>query len=165
VVTFGLSPDGRTGFADVARRREAAYAVSRARLAGYEAALAEAGIDWGAVPVYETAASGRAEGLAAAERLLGDPPPTAILATSDALALGVLETAPPGVSVAGFDDTPQAAAAGLTTVRQDHAAKGRLAGELLLWALHGERPGPPPPLPHELVVRATTGPARAAGSA
>jgi DNA-binding LacI/PurR family transcriptional regulator len=67
--------------------------------------------------------------------------------------------------VAGFDDTPQAAAAGLTTVRQDHAAKGRLAGELLLRALHGERPGSPPPLPHELVVRATTGPARAAGSA
>ena len=165
VVTFGLAPDGRAGFADVARRREAAYAVSRARLAGYEAALVEAGIDWAAVPVYETAGSGRAEGRAAAERLLGSPPPTAILATSDALALGVLAAAPPGVSVAGFDDIPQAADAGLTTVRQDHAAKGRLAGELLLRALHGERPASPPPLPHELVVRASTGPARAAGSA
>ena len=163
VVTFGLSPDGRTGLADVARRREAAYAVSRARLAGYEAALSEAGIDWAAVPVYETGGSGLAEGRAAAERLPGGP--TAILATSDALALGVLDAVPPGVSVAGFDDIPQAAAAGLTTVRQDHAAKGRLAGELLLRALAGERPASPPPLAHELVVRATSGPARAAGSA
>jgi DNA-binding LacI/PurR family transcriptional regulator len=166
VVTFGLAPDGRTGFADLARRRTAAYAVSRARLAGYEAALAEAGVDWAGVPVYETPGSAPAAGREAAERLFAaDPPPTAILATSDALALGVLETTPPGVSVAGFDDIPEAAAAGLTTVRQDHAAKGRLAGELLLRALRGERPPSPPPLPHELVVRATTGPARGAGSA
>jgi DNA-binding LacI/PurR family transcriptional regulator len=164
ILTFGLAPDGRTGFVDVTRRREAAYAVSRARLAGYRDALAQAGIDWAAVPVYETAGSGRAEGRAAAERLLGAAP-TAILATSDALALGVLDAVGPGVSVAGFDDIPQAEAAGLTTVRQDHAAKGRLAGELLLRALHGERPSSPPPLPHELVVRASTGPARAAGSA
>jgi len=164
VVSFGLAPGGRTGLADLERRDEAAYAVSRARLAGYADALAEAGVDWADVPVYETAASARAEGRAAAERLLAGAP-TAILAASDALALGVLDAVPPGVSVAGFDDIPQAAAAGLTTVRQDHGAKGRLAGELLLRALAGERPASPPPLAHELVVRATTGPARAAGSA
>jgi DNA-binding LacI/PurR family transcriptional regulator len=164
VVTFGLAPDGRTGFAGLARRRSAAYAVSRARLAGYEAALAEAGVDWAGVPVYESGGSSRAAGRAAAERLR-EHAPTAILATSDALALGVLEAVPAGVSVAGFDDVPQAAAAGLTTVRQDHAAKGRLAGELLLRALAGEAPASPPPLPHELVVRASTGPAPSAGSA
>jgi DNA-binding LacI/PurR family transcriptional regulator len=163
VVTFGMSPDERIGFADVERRRHAAYAVSRARLAGYEAALTEAGVDWAAVPVYETAGSSRAEGRAAAERLLGAEP-TAIVATSDALALGVLDAAT-DVSVAGFDDIPEAAAAGLTTVRQDHGAKGRLAGELLLRALKGERPPSPPPLAHALVVRVSTGPARGAGSA
>jgi DNA-binding LacI/PurR family transcriptional regulator len=171
VVTFGLAADDRTGLADLARRRVAAYAVSRARLAGYEAALTAAGIDWADVPVYETGGSTPADGRAAAERVLGaEPPPTAILASSDALALGVLHAAPPGLSVAGFDDIPEAARAGLTTIHQDHAAKGRLAGELLLRALNGERPASPPPLPHALVVRASTGPpvsgrARGGGSA
>jgi DNA-binding LacI/PurR family transcriptional regulator len=164
VVTFGLAPDGRTGPADLARRRAASYEVSRARLAGYAAALTAAGVDWAGVPVYECAGSSRADGRAAAERLRPHAP-TAILATSDALALGVLEAIPAGVSVAGFDDIPQAAAAGLTTVRQDHAAKGRIAGELLLRALDGEPPASPPPLAHTLVVRATTGPAPGAGSA
>jgi DNA-binding LacI/PurR family transcriptional regulator len=161
VVTFGLAPDGRTGPADLARRRTAAYAVSRARLAGYERALTEAGIEWAGVPVHECAGSSRAAGRAAAARLAGA---TAVLATSDALALGVLDAAP-HLSVAGFDDIPQAAAAGLTTVHQDHAAKGRRAGELLLRALEGARPASPPPLPHALVVRTSTGPVPAAGSA
>ncbi len=162
VVAFGLSPDGRTGPADLARRRTAAYAVSRARLAGYADALTQAGIDWAGVPVYECAGSSRAAGRAAAGRLL-DATPTAILATSDALALGVLDAAP-HLSVAGFDDIPQAAAAGLTTVRQDHATKGRRAGELLLQALRGHTPVSPPPLPHALVVRGSTGPPPGAGS-
>jgi DNA-binding LacI/PurR family transcriptional regulator len=164
VVTFGLAPDGRTGLAGLTRRRTAAYAVSRARLAGYEAALTAAGADWDGVPVYECGGSSRAAGRAAAQRLRGRAP-TAILATSDALALGVLDAVGAEVSVAGFDDIPQAAAAGLTTVRQDHAAKGRLAGELLLRALRGESAASPPPLPHELVVRTSTGPLRGAGSA
>jgi DNA-binding LacI/PurR family transcriptional regulator len=164
VVTFGLAPDGRTGPADVARRRAAPYEVSRARLAGYEVALTAAGVDWPSVPVYECAGSSRAAGRAAARHLLAHAP-TAVLATSDALALGVLDAVPAEVSVAGFDDIPQAAAAGLTTVRQDHAAKGRRAGELLLRALRGEPVASPPPLPHELVVRTSTGPVPGAGSA
>jgi DNA-binding LacI/PurR family transcriptional regulator len=164
VVTFGLAPDGRTGLAGLARRRAAPYEVSRARLAGYEAALTAAGVDWAGVPVYECAGSSRAAGRAAAEQLL-EHAPTAILATSDALALGVLDAVAPGISVAGFDDIPQAAAARLTTVRQDHAAKGRLAGELLLRGLRGEPVASPPPLPHELVVRTSTGPVPGAGSA
>ena len=49
---------------------------------------------------------------------------TAVLATSDVLALGVLDAAP-DLAVVGFDDIPEAAAAGLTTIRQDHHAKGR----------------------------------------
>ena len=38
----------------------------------------------------------------------------------------------PPVSVTGFDDVPEAAAAGLTTVRQPAEEKGRIAAELLL---------------------------------
>jgi DNA-binding LacI/PurR family transcriptional regulator len=166
VVSFALAPDGRTGPAELSRRTEAPYAVSRARLAGYAAALDEAGIEWAQVPVHECPGSIRAAGRAAAERLLaGDRRPTAILATSDVLALGVLDAAaerglgvPADLSVVGFDDVPAAADAGLTTIRQDHHAKGRVAGELLLAALRDEPAVAPPPLPHELTVRGSAAP-------
>lgn len=166
VVSFALAPDGRTGPADLARRRNAVYAVSRARLAGYAGALGEAGIEWAGVPVHECAGSIRAAGRRAAARLLAaDPPPTAVLATSDVLALGVLDAAraagmrvPADLSVVGFDDVPAAADARLTTVHQDHHAKGRLAGELLLAALRDQPVAAPPTLPHELVVRDSTAP-------
>jgi DNA-binding LacI/PurR family transcriptional regulator len=109
---------GLPGPADLARRASASYAVSRACLDGYAAALARAGIDWAQVTVHECGGSFRPAGRAATAGLLAAPdPPTAILATSDVLALGVLDAA---------------ADAGLTTIRQDHHAKGRLAGELLL---------------------------------
>jgi DNA-binding LacI/PurR family transcriptional regulator len=142
VVTFGLAPDARTGPADQARRRQARYAVSRARLAGYEQALAAAGIG---APVFECAGSDRAEARTVAAELDA----TAILAMSDVLALGVLDVRPE-LAVVGFDDIPEAAAAGLTTIHQDHHAKGRAAGELLLGG-HASRT-----LPYELVVRAST---------
>jgi len=166
VVSFGLAPDGRTGPADLDRRRNALYAVSRARLAGYAGALREAGIEWADVPVHECPGSIRDAGRGAADRLLATGrPPTAILATSDVLALGVLDAAgarglrvPADLSVVGFDDVPAAAEAGLTTIRQDHRAKGRVAGRLLLAALRDEPAASPPPLPHELVVRGSTGP-------
>ena len=165
VVAFGLDHDDRTGHADLARRRESPYAVSRGRLAGYGAALEDAGIAWADVPVLECEGSVRAAGREAAERLLAAAdPPTAILATSDVLALGVLDAAeamrisvPRELSVVGFDDVPAAATAGLTTIRQDHHAKGRTAAELLLATLRGEHPQRPAPLPHTLVVRASSG--------
>ena len=166
VVSFGLAPDDVTGPADPARRSDSVYAVSRARLDGYAAALTETGIDWAAVPVLECAGSVRAGGRDAASRLLAaDAPPTAILATSDVLALGVLDAAaaagvrvPDDLSLVGFDDVPAAADARLTTIRQDHHAKGRLAGELLLAAMRGDRVVPPSPLAHELIVRGSTAP-------
>jgi DNA-binding LacI/PurR family transcriptional regulator len=89
--------------------------------------------------------------------------PTAVLAVSDILALGVLDALgqrglTPGrdVSVVGFDDIPAAADAGLTTVRQPVFEKGRLAGQLLLEP--EAAPGTGIVLPTELVVRASTGP-------
>jgi DNA-binding LacI/PurR family transcriptional regulator len=93
------------------------------------------------------------------------PRPTAIVATSDLLALGALDalserglTAGRDVSVVGFDDIAEATTARLTTIRQPAVERGRIAGELLL-----NPPDDPADrrvvLPTELIVRASTGPA------
>lgn len=75
----------------------------------------------------------------AAELLAGDDPPDAIAAMSDELALGALQAAAhagvavPALAVTGWDDTPAAAPAGLTTLAQSlrdqgaHCARAALA--------------------------------------
>ena len=103
-------------------------------------------------------------GHAAAAFVLDDQQrPTAIVALSDVLALGVWDAArerglTPGsdLSIAGFDDLPDAGFLGLTTVRQPIAEKGRLAGRL---AMDPDYPQRQITLPVELIVRASTGPA------
>lgn len=89
--------------------------------------------------------------------------PSAIVALSDVTALGVLDAVrqrglTPGrdISVAGFDDLPDADFAGLTTVHQPIAEKGRLAGRL---AMDPDHPQRQILLPIELKVRTSTGPA------
>ena len=97
-------------------------------------------------------------------RLLDRPdPPTAVLAFSDLLALGVMDAAaergvdvPGRLSVVGFDDIAEAAPAGLTTVRQPHDEKGAAAVRLLL---DSDDRGSVV-LPAELIVRSTTAPPR-----
>lgn len=105
---------------------------------------------------------------AAAAALDRPEPPTAVLALSDVLAFGALDVIGerglvPGrdVSVAGFDDLPEADFLGLTTIRQPIAEKGRLAGRL---AMDADRRPRRVTLPVELVVRASTGPARTASA-
>jgi len=113
------------------------------RLAGYRDALGAAGAEWVELPRYE-------------------PGPTAVLATSDRLALRVLEAGlrvPDDVSVVGFDDIPAAAPAGLTTVRQPLFEKGEIAGRLLSRGAADEVI-----LPVELVVRGSTARAGAYGT-
>ena len=166
VVSFALSPDGRAGVADQSRQESAAYPVSRARLRGYAAALLAAGLSWGRVPVHECLTSSKALGWEAARALLsGEPRPTAVLATSDALALGVLEAArelglrvPRDLSVVGFDDVPEAAVSTppLTTIRQDHVKKGAMAGRLLVARLRGGETEGRNLLPIQLMVRDST---------
>jgi DNA-binding LacI/PurR family transcriptional regulator len=172
VVSFGLSPDWRLGIADEERQRSASYRVSRSRLEGFAAALATGGVSWSEVPVYECPSSSKALGRDAAEVVLSwVPRPTAVLATSDELALGVIEAArerglsvPSDLSVVGFDDVPEAASATppLTTVRQDHAEKGRLAGTLLAKLLRGDEVEDPIILPTRIIERGSTAEAPAA---
>jgi DNA-binding LacI/PurR family transcriptional regulator len=101
------------------------------------------------------------------------PRPTAVLAMSDILAIGALQAAaeaevavPDELSVVGFDDSPvaQQATPQLTTVRQPHEEKGRLAAQFLLDEVeHGAGPrgrSRSEILPTELVVRGSTAPPR-----
>jgi DNA-binding LacI/PurR family transcriptional regulator len=106
-------------------------------------------------------------GMDAARVLLAsDPRPTAILATSDVLAIGAMRAArelglavPDDLSVSGFDDTPDAVLVtpALTTVRQPLLDKGAVAGRLLLDPSPG-RGAEEILLPTQLAVRASTGP-------
>ena len=84
----------------------------------------------------------------------------------DVMALGALRAArerglsvPGDLTITGYDDIPQAAEAGLTTVSQPLVDKGRIAGELFL----SHRPGLAPRrriLPTHVRVRSTSGPPR-----
>jgi DNA-binding LacI/PurR family transcriptional regulator len=114
---------------------------------------------------------------AATARMLDAPrPPTAIVYTSDLLALAGMSVArerglavPGDISIAGFDDSPLASlsAPPLTTVRVDHSAFGEVAAALLLAVIDGAEPPPFDLGPPELIVRSSTGPAprRPIGSA
>src|SRR5688572_1305357 len=94
VVSFELGRDASGGLAGLERQREATYRPSRLRLEGYRGAVEEAGLSWESVPVYEATGNGPQQGRIAAEVLLSrEPRPTAILALSDQLALGVFEAA------------------------------------------------------------------------
>jgi DNA-binding LacI/PurR family transcriptional regulator len=118
------------------------------------------------VPVYEALGNFAECGERAASELLAlSPRPTAILCSTDVLALGVIKglrahgvDVPGEISVTGFDDVPAAEPAGLTTIHQSLVAKGREAGRLLM------EPGTEREviLPVDLVERASTGPPPAA---
>jgi DNA-binding LacI/PurR family transcriptional regulator len=153
VAFVGDEEENRFGFASSAHRRE-----------GFEAALAAAG-----TPLDPELIARRPYGRdvardAAAELLALPQPPTAIFASSDAQAIGVLEAAqaagvpvPEKLSVIGFDNVEAAEYTGLTTVAQPLEASGALGAELLLRALSGE-PVEGRRLPLEVVERGSTAP-------
>jgi LacI family transcriptional regulator len=114
---------------------------AQARLDGYRAALARAGI--AADPVLVAEGDFRFESalVSASDLLSLEEPPTAIIAASDVQAMGVYEAArrhelriPEDLSVIGFDDIPSAAwmAPPLTTVRQPLAEMAALAVRMLV---------------------------------
>jgi DNA-binding LacI/PurR family transcriptional regulator len=82
---------------------------------------------------------------AGASLLAGDDPPTAVFASSDVQAIGVLEAAqaagvpvPGELSVIGFDNVEASGFTGLTTIAQPLEESGALGAELLLRALAGD---------------------------
>jgi DNA-binding LacI/PurR family transcriptional regulator len=109
-------------------------------------------------------------GRAAFAALADDGLPTAVMAMSDVLAIGVMNAAsdagmqlPRDLSVVGFDDIPAASwtTPRLTTVHQPIREKGYLAAEQLITRIRARRPQDPRTqvLPTRLVVRGSTAPA------
>lgn len=96
-------------------------------------------------------------GVSAAEELLATQRPTALVCASDSLALGALEAVRrlgEPVAVVGFDDTPVAAATGLTSLAQPLAEAARRAVDLVLGQIAGSGTGEEHVLlAPELVVR------------
>lgn len=135
-------------FAPLDRQRGAHFHVQRSRLAGLAGAFEAVGVEWGGVPVAErfdhTVASGQS---GAAQLLDRDPQLTALVCTSDILAIGALAEAkrrglrvPEDLSITGFDGVAEAEQLGLTTVRQPMLEKGRAAGRLLMDTAEPGRP-------------------------
>ena len=117
------------------------------------------------VPIVETVNHGPGPQAGAAMILDAAPGLTAVVTMCDVLALAVIDEAarrglrvPEDLSVVGFDDIPEAAAARppLTTIAQPIREKGRLAAEMIFAG------GPPRKevLPVALVTRASTAPPR-----
>jgi DNA-binding LacI/PurR family transcriptional regulator len=137
------------------------------RLAGYRAALAEAGIEFRPEYCWEGDYSEEAGRRGTHVLLSLDEPPTAIFAANDDTAIGVADALRatgrrPGIDFAlvGFDDVMFArlVAPPLTTVHQPMRGLGSAAAQLLLALLNG---GPTESLqvqlPTRLVVRGSCG--------
>jgi DNA-binding LacI/PurR family transcriptional regulator len=163
IVTFPLHADGYNGPIDKKRLEKACFEVARRRMQGYLRVI-EPGGPKSSLTLWECPRSSEEDGRNAAEYFLKKKPrPTAILATSDRLALGVMEVArryqlriPKDLAVVGFDDIPAAkmSAPQLTTVRQPFVEKGRVAVAALL----KERGRLRTILPTKLVIRQSSDP-------
>ena len=118
------------------------FSVHAHRLAGYRAALAEAGIsqDDDFRSTHFSIPGGFEAGLA----VLADPRsrPTAVVAGCDEIAIGVILAArqlgiqvPQQLSVVGIDDHALSEMFGLTTIRQEPGNQGALAVDLVMQEL------------------------------
>ncbi|MGN9914192.1 substrate-binding domain-containing protein [Phytohabitans sp. LJ34] len=133
---------------------------ARERVAGWRAALGEAGAPIGMVLAGDWSVR---SGYEAVRHLGGHRGVTAIFCANDQMALGALRAlhlagraVPEEVSVVGFGDIPEAPflRPPLTTVRQDLAALGRAGIDLLVRQIaEGRRIGHHPRIPPALVQR------------
>lgn len=136
------------------------------RLSGYEDALAEAGIGYDPSLVKEGNWSSDTARELTYQLLQLPDRPTAIVASNDVMASGVIIAArekglniPSDISVIGFDDIPMAEDIVLTTIRQPISMIGQHAVQLMVALLDGQTVSQ-----HEydflaeLIIRGTTSP-------
>lgn len=138
------------------------------RLEGYKAAMRTSHMIPNPDLIYEGTFN-QPEGYTGAMKLLEmRDRPTAIFASNDVMAMGVMDAVrsqglriPDDISVVGFDDIPQAALVrpDLTTVRQPLEQMGRVATQMLLDMLKNPDSRPNRiELPTDLIVRSSTSP-------
>ncbi len=147
------------------------YVPPRDRRAGYQQALAAAGLV--VDPRLDVDGGFTAPGGARAAHILLDAPhpPSAIFCGSDEMAWGAVTTlvkrglrVPHDIAVIGYDDHPIAALMDLSTIRQPVAAQAVDLAARLLARVAARESGKDDfdvVLPTELVIRASTDPARA----
>lgn len=167
-ITTHLIEIGRRRIAAIGTQATPEAASARLRLAGYVAALVDAGIGYDERLVAPAAAWRRADGAAAMRDLLAsDVRPDAVFCFNDPLALGVLRAlheaglrVPEDVAVAGFDDIEDSrfSVPTLSTIAPDKERIARLAVELLNGRINGDREAPPRELsmPYRLAFREST---------
>jgi DNA-binding LacI/PurR family transcriptional regulator len=129
----------KSAVADLERIGTPHFHVQRERIHGVYDAMKDAGLQQDSLTVVESyehlPTSG---GAATAVALEVNPRITALMCTTDVLALSAMDHlrahgiyVPGQVTVTGFDGVPDALARGLTTVKQPSVEKGRRAGHLL----------------------------------
>jgi LacI family transcriptional regulator len=137
------------------------------RFEGFAAVAGRLGLEAWSVPaanrpIFE-------EGRRLMELALADPrPATAVFAHNDPMAMGAVRAlrdaglaCPGDVSVIGYNDVPMADCLDppLTTIRLDGEEVGRRAGDAVLAAIRGlPIPDSGPPVPAELIARASAAP-------
>ncbi|NHA69600.1 LacI family DNA-binding transcriptional regulator [Phycicoccus flavus] len=155
----------RIGYIGVVPQNVAHVRAPQDRLASFLATMDDRGLEVPDGWVLGSDWTADAAARDCADLLSGPDRPTALVAASDEMAIGVRETArrlgldvPRDLSVVGIDDFMLSEVLGLTTVRQDVTAQGRAAAALLLQALGEDPPAAPAELvvPTELVVREST---------
>jgi DNA-binding LacI/PurR family transcriptional regulator len=170
VITTRLGLSRRSGPAEARRWKQAKYTVQRNRIQGIADALWDAGVPEANLVVDERFDNSAGAGAAALHALMDRHPDiTAVCCLGDVLAIGALDAArerglrvPEDLTITGYDDIPEAARVGLTTVTQPLIEKGRVAGNLFLTRESG-MPWRRHELLTSLTVRGTSGPARHGG--
>ena len=153
----------RIGFITGVRKRSG----SEMRLLGYQQALEKNNISYDESLIVQGNFTFGSGVVAAQELLRHENPPTAIFASNDYMAAGVMKVAlqlrisiPHELSLCGFDDTPVAGymSPGLTTIRHPLEQLASHAGELLIRQLKKHtQPFEAKTLKSELILRGSTG--------
>ncbi len=139
VLAMRLGENRRDGITTLDAALASRYSVQRDRIQAIADAAAQQPHEV-ALTIIETASHTREAGARAARAAFEqDPGITALLCTTDVLALGAMTWAaehgigiPDDLSVTGFDGTADAMQADLTTVVQPSEEKGQRAGEILM---------------------------------
>lgn len=153
VLAVRVHRDGRGGPVTEERWRDAEFPLTVQRWTGIIGASLDVEVVWECPEPDDVSV--------AVDAMLADSQLSAILAMSDRMAIAALThlrdrgvDVPGQMSIVGIDDNTSAGDHGLTTVRQDHRAKGREAVRRL-------EPGSAAldtSITAELVIRSTTGP-------